>query len=315
MTGFDHSFSYNPSEWVPFRDRAVLEKARKIKRENIAKHPNPDFQIRVVPDADIGYIWVTDMFYRIKTAADAGERLVLILPNPCPEYRHVARLINQFRVNCEKLYAFAMDEYADEDGRIAPETWRHGFIYAMKDNFYYRIAEELRPPESQFIGPTTETIGDYGKMIADMGGADMCYSGPGWTGHLAFIEPDAPEFQTESLEEWKQMGPRIVTLSPFTLAQNSLHGSFGMSGDIALVPPKAATIGPAEVIASKHRMDINALTIHGTTTTWQRLMTRLVAHGPVTPLLPTSIHQLLRTGFYISETIAQDIGPDWDKGY
>ena len=315
MNGFDHNFDYSPSTWVPFRDKAVLEKVRKIKREDIAKHPNPDFQIRVVPDADTGYIWVTDMFHRIKTAADAGERLVLILPNPCPEYRHVARLINRFRVNCAKLYAFAMDEYANENGLNAPETWRHGFVYAMKDHFYSRIDEELRPPESQFIGPTHENIGDYGKMIADMGGADMCYSGPGWTGHLAFIEPDAPEFRAESLEEWKQMGPRIVTLSPFTLAQNSLHGSFGMSGDTARVPPKAATIGPAEVIATKHRMDVNALTVHGTATTWQRLITRLVAHGPVTPLLPTSIHQTLRTDFYISETIAQDIEPDWEKGY
>ena len=111
------------------------------------------------------------------------------------------------------------------------------------------------------------------------------------------------------------MGARIVTLSPFTLAQNSLHGSFGMSGDIAAVPPKAATIGPAEVVASKNRMDMNGLTIHGTAATWQRMITRLVAHGPVTPLLPTSIHQTLRTDFYITETIARNIEPDWDKGY
>jgi glucosamine-6-phosphate deaminase len=308
-------FEYSPSHWVPFRDKEVLDRVRKIKRDDITKHPNPDFQIRVVKDADLEFIWVTDMFYRIKTAADAGERLVLILPNPCPEYRHVARLINQFQVNCADLYLFAMDEYANEDGVIAPETWPQGFMHAMKRYFYYLIEENLRPPESQVIGPTTENIDLYGKMIADMGGADMCYSGPGWTGHLAFIEPDAPEFEASSLEEWMKMGPRIVTLSPFTLAQNSLHGSFGYSGDIALVPPKAATIGPAEVIAAKNRMDINGITVHGTTTSWQRLMTRLVAHGPVTPLLPTSIHQLLRTDFYISETAAQDIEVDWDKGY
>ena len=72
-------------------------------------------------------------------------------------------------------------------------------------------------------------------------------------------------------------------MSPFTLAQNSLHGSFGMSGDISAVPPKAATIGPAEVIGSKNRIDTHALTVHGTQTSWQRLMTRLCLHGPVTP--------------------------------
>jgi glucosamine-6-phosphate deaminase len=88
-----------------------------------------------------------------------------------------------------------------------------------------------------------------------------------------------------------------------------------MSGDIALVPPKAFTIGPAEVIASRYRMDIHSITVHGTQTSWQRLMTRLVVHGPVTPLLPTSIHQLLSTDCYISESAARNIEMDWDKGY
>jgi glucosamine-6-phosphate deaminase len=308
-------FSYQPSHWVPFRDMEALERVRNIKREDITRHPNPDFKIRVVKDSDIDFIWVTDMFYRIKTAVEEGRKVVLILPNPCPVYRHVARLINAFRVNCKHVWVFAMDEYADQDGVIAPETWSWGFMYAMKHYLYYQIAADLRPPESQFIGPTNQNLSAYGQLIADLGGADICYSGPGWTGHLAFIEPDAPEFAAASLEEWKEMGPRIVTLSPFTLAQNSLHGSFGKSGDIARVPPKAFTIGPAQVIAAKNRIDTHGLTVHGTTTSWQRMITRLVVHGPVTPLLPTSIHQVLRTDCYIAETIAQDIEPDWDKGY
>ncbi len=307
-------FTYSPSTHVPFRDEIVLAYVRNIKREDIEKHPNPKFHIMVRKAKEIEFAFITDIFYRIKQAADAGENVVLIFPNPVPAYRQVAYLINKFRVNCKHVHVFAMDEYADEHGNIAPESWKWGFTYAMNHNFYYQIDEELRPPKKQMVGMTTENIDDYGKMIADMGGADACYSGPGWTGHLAFIEPDAPEF-AGTLEEWKQMGPRIVTLSPFTLAQNSLHGSFGMSGDIARVPPKAATIGPAEVIAAKYRMDMSSLGVHGTLTSWQRLITRLVAHGPVCPQLPTSIHQLLETDFYISEEIARDIEDDWDKGY
>jgi glucosamine-6-phosphate deaminase len=307
-------FTYQPSAHVPFRDTDVLERVRRIKREDIDKHPNPDFHIMVRTAREIEFIFVTDIFYRIKQAADLGQSLVLIFPNPTPSFQHVAFMINRFRVDCSHVTVFAMDEYADENGNVAPETWKWGFVYAMLHNFYYPIDEALRPPREQIVGPTTANIGDYGKMIADRGGADACYSGPGWTGHLAFIEPDAPEFDAP-LEEWKQMGPRIVTLSPFTLAQNSLHGSFGMSGDIARVPPKAATIGPAEVIGAKYRMDINSLGIHGTLTSWQRLMTRLVAHGPVTPKLPTSIHQILKTDFYISEAMAMNIEDDWEKGY
>jgi 6-phosphogluconolactonase/glucosamine-6-phosphate isomerase/deaminase len=246
------------------------------------------------------------MFYRIKEAADAGRKIVIITPNPCPVYAKVAYLINKFRVDCKHVFTFNMDEYANDKGEIAPENWSMGFMFAFKKFFFSQIDPALRMPEKQCQGPTDKNINDYGKMIADAGNADICYSGPGWTGHLAFIEPDAPEF-AGSLEEWKKMGPRVCTLSPFTLAQNSLHGSFGYSGDIALVPPRAATIGPAEVIASKNRIDVNAITVHGTTTSWQRLMTRLVTHGPVTPKLPTSIHQLLRTDFWISETSAQNI--------
>ena len=308
------TWSYRPSRHVPFRDTEALERCRRITRAQMEEHPNGDYRIKVVPDADVEWIWVTDVFRRIARAADEGRSVVMILPNPCPSYRHVARLINAFRVNCSGLCAFAMDEYANEDGAIAPEEWRLGFKRAMLDYFYYRIDEDLRPPKEQFVAPTDENLDDYGKMIADAGGADICYSGPGWTGHLAFIEPDGPEFDAP-LDEWKKMGTRIVTLSPFTLAQNSLHGSFGMSGDIAAVPPKAATIGPAEVIAAKHRIDFCALMIHGTATTWQRLMARLVTHGPVTPKLPNSILQTLRTDVYISEMIARNIEPDWEKGY
>jgi glucosamine-6-phosphate deaminase len=310
-----NDFAFQPSHWVPFRDTEEIDRVRRIKKEDITRHSNPNFRIRVMSPEDIEHLWIADMVGRIADAANTGEPVAMILPNPCPVYRHVAKLINRLSINCHRLYAFAMDEYANEDGVIAPDTWRYGFMYAMKEHFWSRIDPTLRPPEDQFIGPTKANLGYYGKMIEDAGGADICYSGPGWTGHLAFIEPDAPEFAAESLQEWMKMSARIVTLSPFTLAQNSLHGSFGMSGDLSAVPPKAATIGPAEVVAAKHRIDISAITVHGTATAWQRMICRLCLHGPVTPLLPTSIHQLLRTDSYVSDVIAQDIEPDWNKGY
>ncbi|MGV8136679.1 MAG: 6-phosphogluconolactonase [Mangrovibacterium sp.] len=314
MKNFEGSFEYKPSQWVPFKDKKAIEKVINIKREDIEKHSNPGFKIKVVPDADVEFLWITDMFSRIKHAADTGEKLVMILPNPCPVYRHVARLINACRIDCRNVYAFAMDEYADENGNIAPPEWEFGFTHAMLKYFYYNIDEKLRPAKEQFTGFTNKNLHDYGKMITDLGGADICYSGPGWTGHLAFIEPDAPEFQG-GLEEWKRMGPRVCTLSPFTIAQNSLHGSFGKSGNLAAVPPKAATIGPVQVIESKHRFDVHAISVHGTSTSWQRCISRLVLHGPVSPLIPESILQTLRTDVFISETIAQNIEPDWDKGY
>lgn len=307
-------FKFSPSEFVPFRDQAVIERVRRITKEQLTKHRNPDFKIRIVKNAEIEFLWLADLFHRIKTSADEGRRLVMIMPNPWPAYSRLAHLINQFRVNCRHLHTFNMDEYANERGEIAPEQWEFGFLHSFKKHFYANIDPKLRPPEIQIQGPTNKNLKHYGEMIADLGGADICYSGPGWTGHLAFIEPDAPEF-AGSLAEWKQMGPRVCTLSPFTIAQNSLHGSFGMSGDLAAVPPKAATIGPAEVVAAKHRIDMHAITVDGSFASWQRFTTRLVLHGPVTPRIPESILQTLRTDVWVSESLAENIKPRWEKGY
>lgn len=307
-------FTFAPADFVPFRDTKAIARVRRIKREDITKHRNPDFRIAVVPDAEFEFKWITDMFFRIKDAMEAGRSFVAIMPNPWPGYVKLADMLNRARVDCRKLHTFNMDEYADEHGRIAPETWEFGFGHAFKKYFWSRLDRRLRPPEKQIRVFTDKNLSSYGRMLADLGGADICYSGPGWTGHLAFIEPDAPEF-AGSLAEWKKMGPRICTLSPFTIAQNSLHGCFGSSGDLCAVPPKAATIGPAEVIGAKHRIDMHAITVDGSFASWQRLTTRLVLHGPVTPRVPESILQTLRTDVWVSETAAANIETRWDKGY
>ncbi|MCG8448691.1 MAG: hypothetical protein MI725_03800 [Pirellulales bacterium] len=309
------TFDFSPSEFVPFRDKAEIERCRAIKREDIDKHPNPDFRIRVVKEAEIPFMWITDVYSRIKMASEEGRRCVMMMPNPCSSlYRPLSRLINATRLNCKHVWIFALDEYADEQGRVAPENWTFGFMHSMLTHLFYGIDEDLRPPRQQVFGPNNENIDHYYDLMQEAGGVDISYTGPGWTGHLAFVEPDAPEFDV-SLEEFKQMGARICRLSPFTLAQNSMHGSFGKSGDLAAVPPMAATVGPKEVIAAKNRWETAAIGVHGTTTSWQRLIARLCYHGPVTPKLPTSIHQQLRTDCYIGESIAANIEPDWDKEY
>ena len=308
-------FEFAPASFIPFRDKRAIERVRRIKKQNLTRHWNPEFKISIIPDAEIEFLWIAEMFHRIKTAMVGGRPLVMIMPNPWPSYARLAFLINKFRINCRRLHTFNMDEYASDQGVIAPESWAFGFMHAFKKYFWSKIDPKLRPPEKNIQGPTNRNIRDYGRMIADLGGADIVYSGPGWAGHLAFIDPGAPEFAAPTLEEWKRMGPRVCTLHPLTIAQNSLHGSFGMSGDLCAVPPKAATIGPAEVIAAKHRLDIHAITVDGSFASWQRFTTRLVLHGPVTPLVPESILQTLPTDVWVSDSIAENIEPRWDKGY
>lgn len=308
-------FDFKCGDYVPFKDREVCERLRKISGTDLEKHENPDFHIKVMMNPHP--VLIATLFSRLKAASEAGKKYTMILGNPEPEtYIPLAQLINYFQVDCSKLHIFAMDEWADDMGNIAPETYEAGFAHSMLKYFVYQIDPKLRMPLENVHYPTNENIGYYSKLITEIGegGADICSSSPGWTGHMAFIDP-VDEFMTDNIDEWLNMEARIVTLHPLTVAQNSLHGVFGQSGYIASVPPKAATIGPVDVKNARERIEVHALLTNNTFSSWQRMTSRLVLHGPVTPAIPSSMLQLMKTQVYVSEEIAAPF-ECWEKvGY
>ncbi len=308
-------FNFKCGDYVPFKDREVCERLRKISGTDLEKHENPDFHIKVMMNPHP--VLIATLFSRLKAASEAGKKYTMILGNPEPEtYIPLAQLINYFQVDCRKLHIFAMDEWADDMGNIAPETYEAGFAHSMLKYFVYQIDPKLRMPLENVHYPTNKNIGYYSKLITEIGegGADICSSSPGWTGHMAFIDP-VDEFMTDDIDEWLNMEARIVTLHPLTVAQNSLHGVFGQSGYIASVPPKAATIGPVDVKNARERIEVHALLTNNTFSSWQRMTSRLVLHGPVTPAIPSSMLQLMKTQVYVSEEIAAPF-ECWEKvGY
>lgn len=308
-------FAFQPADFVPFKDRALCERLRKLSGKDLEKHPNPDFQIKVMMNPHP--VLIATLFARIRESAQNGRKLTMILGNPEPEtYIPLAQLINYFQVDCRNVHIFAMDEWADDQGNIAPETYKAGFAHSMLKYLVYQIEEKLRMPLENVHYPTNKNISVYSKMITECGegGADICSSSPGWTGHMAFIDP-VDDFIRPTMEEYLQQEARVVTLHPLTVAQNSLHGVFGQSGYVADVPPKAATIGPVDVRNARERIEVHALLTNNTFSSWQRMTSRLVLHGPVTPLVPSSMLQLMKTQVYVSEEIAAPFAC-WEKvGY
>ncbi|MBE5750144.1 MAG: hypothetical protein E7346_04680 [Clostridiales bacterium] len=324
------TFKFTPADFVPFKDREICEKLRKISGTDLEKHTkadqHPEFNIKVMMNPHP--VLIATLFSRIKEASEKGKKITLILGNPEPDtYIPLAQLINYFKVDCRNVHLFAMDEWADQDGNIAPETYQAGFAHSMLKYLVYQIDEKLRMPLENVHYPTTKNIGSYSDMITDCGegGADICSSSPGWTGHMAFIDP-VPDFFPEGfdgskeptkaqIDEWLNMKARIVNLHPLTVAQNSLHGVFGQSGYIADVPPKAATIGPIDVKNARERIEVHALLTNCTFSSWQRMTSRLVLHGPVTPLIPSSMLQLMKTQVLVSDELAAPFDC-WEKvGY
>jgi glucosamine-6-phosphate deaminase len=173
----------------------------------------------------------------------------------------------------------------------------------MWDSFFSKIDPKLRPPEKNIHFPTKEVLNDYAKMIADLGGADCCYGGVGWCGHIAFWEAHLGFEFGDDLEAFKQAGPRIVELHPMTIMQNALHS---FSGDWSWVPPKAATIGPAQIVQAKDRSFWLDGYIGGGVS-WQRFIARLAAHGRVNTLVPASILQTLPGTYTMLGGVADNV--------
>lgn len=299
------TFAYDLAEFISFRDRAACERVRQIPRSEITRHPNPDFRIRIVDDrAEFYGAFASDLVSRIRAARDENRTFVAILPvGPMPQYALAAQMINREHLSLAHVHTFNMDEYANEDGETAPITWPGSFQRAMHEHFFALIAPELRPPDDQIHFPTKDKITDYSAQIENLGGADVCYGGIGWCGHIAFWEAHLGHEFGGDLDAYKTAGARLVELHPMTIMQNALH-SFG--GDWSWVPPKANTIGPREILGARHRsfwLDGDL----GGGVSWQRFIARLVAHGPVSEFVPGSILQTACTDYSILGGVADDV--------
>ncbi len=302
------TFRFKPAPWIPFRDIEELERVRNIKREDLEKHWNPEFRIKVIPN--VVSTFIADCFTRIKMSDEHDQKLIMVFPNPWSKtYKTIGELINRFSVDCRNVHIFAMDEFADEEGNVAPITYKSGLGHAFKKYFYGSIDEQYRMPENQVYYFTNENINSYSDIIDEVGdgGADVIYSACGWPGHIAFIDPDTSAFKAYSIEEFKQLGSRFVVNHPLSIAENSLFPVFGSSGDVANVPYCSVTIGPRDIQHARLRFDMHSFCETDGITSWQRMASRLAMHGPVTMQVPMSLNQELRTDAFVSEEIARDI--------
>lgn len=299
-------------DFYPFQNQSEIDRVRKITKEEIVamngKHPaNPNIRLDVLRNDEFEMVMIADMVKRIVDSDRNDRQVVMIMCNPSPTYRKVAYLLHELNVNCRNVKFYMMDEWADEDGNIAPLSYKAGFGYAF-EKFMVSQIMDLGFKRENFIYHSKEITPVYSQMLQDDGEADIVYSGPGWPGHLAFIDPVEDWYQP-TMEEYLQQGAKVARLHPLTIAQNSLHGGFGCSGDISRVPPMGAMMGPRDAMMAKNVLDMHGITTAGSQVAWQRLTSRLCIFGEPDQRVPASILQLRDkpTHMIMSENIAATI--------
>lgn len=315
MAKNNYEFDFQPAPWLPSKDPEVLDYVRNIKREDMEYTNENGYSVKVVIDPV--QILVQDIFHRIYLSDVLDQHLTAIFPNQWPgTYQAVAEMINRYNVSCRNCDMFAMDEWCDQDGNVAPLTYGAGLGYSFRTHFYGNIREDLRPDVEHWHVFTNENKGDnvYSSIIEEVGqgGADVVYSATGWPGHTAFIDPGVKEFQADSLEEFIKLGSRVTTESPLTICENSLFAPMGASGDVWAVPPRAATIGPRDIVNARDRLEVHSFSNPGGDS-WQRMISRIELYGPISMECPASIMRLGKGTCYVSEAIARPFG-SWTDG-
>ncbi len=300
-------FDFAPSAWLPTQDKAVLEYCRNIKREDMEITNENGYSVRVVPHPSSAI--TVELFNWIYRSDVEDKKTVIVFANSWRNiYSAAVQMCNRYNVSARNIHAFCMDEWADEDGNVAPISYGISLGGHFLREFYLSFREDLRPPLSQIHYYTNENIGYYSQLLDDTGngGADLIVSATGWIGHTAFIDPHTKAFKAETLEEFLELPAGFVDNHRLTIIQNS-H-SFG-SGDFYHTPRYSVSIGPRDIMHARNHLERHDLEYCGGYSSWERMISRLQLYGPVCMEVPASIYQLTKGTIYVSENMALPIEP------
>ena len=181
---------------------------------------------------------------QIRAARERKEKLAIILPvGPMGMYRWTVYFLKEWKVKCDHVTTFNMDEWADGEGNTLSPDNPGAFEYAMTHALFEPLGE-LTVPKSQRNFATKKNLPTYPEKIAALkreGAKLVLVYGIGRMCHIAFWEPHfAADYA--SAAEWEKAPYRIAAkIHPLTVEQNA-QTSF--KSRTTLVPCRANTIGP-----------------------------------------------------------------------
>lgn len=254
---------------------------------------------RVVPgEWDVYFDMALTMYEEIVKNNAQGKPTVFIVPvGPTEQYPILAKLINSQCVSLKNVHFFNMDEYLITPTQRIDDGDKMSFHGRMQREFYDRVDPELVMPESQRHFPEPGQEAEYDRMIAELGGPDICFGGLGINGHVAFNEA-AEADDPITADEFAALGTRVLRITRETRAINA----FGYQrGDLAGMPEWCITVGMKPILSSRRvYIALNR--------PWQNGPLKHVLLGEECPQWPSSL--LRRVGnveLCMTEAIAQGV--------
>ena len=262
---------------------------------------NKDFNpIQCDSLSDFDTLMGHEIAMQIKLTREEGRKCAMILPvGPMGMYKWAVYFLNEWNIDCDHVYTFNMDEWADAEGNTLDSNSTASFEYSMKQAFFGKLNKTV--PEAQRNFATKTNLPTYPEKIAALkaeGAKLVLVYGIGRMCHIAFWEPQfATEYDT--LEAWKEAPYRIgAKLHPLTIEQNAITS---FKSRTTLVPCTANTIGPGLFLKADYAIG-GADGALGRGMGWQGMSFLTTLHyGPDKHITSTFIPTLPGRLFYLKE--------------
>ncbi len=177
-----------------------------------------------------------------------GEKTVIICPvGPIGQYPIFANKVNERNISLKNCWFINMDEYLIGNDETIPYENPLSFCATMDRVLYSQIKEELLMPKAQRLFPQPKKEKEIDELFETLGKVDLCLTGVGINGHIAFNEPPkATDAITD--EEYKNCGTRCADIATETIVNN---GANKLRGALDIFPKRCITLGMKQLLKAK----------------------------------------------------------------
>lgn len=224
----------------------ILNDAARLTPKDMGKLSRPGFKVVMYDTLEDFYLAEALEYITAWKQSTADNPVGICGPiGPTEQLPLVARLVNELGLDVRNAHFWGMDEWVDDAGVPVPVSHPLSFAKADQDMCFKRINPKLRMPDEHLHFPTGD-LKAYSKTYDQVRCAVM-QGGQGEVKHWAFNDPPRRKgkFKDDppSPEEYRRLPTRVTELHPMTIIQNARTSG---GGQVAMVPLKAATVGPME---------------------------------------------------------------------
>ena len=177
-----------------------------------------------------------------------GKQTVIICPvGPIAQYPHFVEIVNNENISLKNCIFINMDEYLDDNDNYIPYDNMLSFRKIMDDMLYSKIKPELVMDEKNRLFPEPGKEKELDAFIDSLEKVDLCLTGVGINGHIAFNEPAEPEDNITD-EEYENIGTRCLDISRETITRN---GSGKIHGALDIFPRRCITLGMKQLLKAE----------------------------------------------------------------